>query len=143
MWVYQDATLPQDACQADFYGAFKKKSASARLGPRTIPFATGLSPMAGFSAAASPPSFYGGSLVAWTPAHGCGGYDVEWSRTQYPWKAAGGSRRLRRPRCFRSSPAPGGIGFADQPVLPGNQRMSWSNPVRLRIATPTFRVVGG
>ena len=32
-WVYQDAMLPQDACQADFYGAFKRKSAPARLGP--------------------------------------------------------------------------------------------------------------
>ncbi len=45
---------------------------------------------AGFiSASSRRSSFYGAALVAWTPATGATSYDIEWSRTRYPWKAAG------------------------------------------------------
>jgi hypothetical protein len=142
---FQDLMLPQDACQAGNVLQFGRKSVDPGLGSRYVPFATGLSPAGRLHSASSKrSSFYGAALVAWTPATGATSYDVEWSRTRYPWKAAG---RHSTPATSVMLPLRSGTWWyrvrGINPYLPGNQKMSWSNPVRLRIATPTFRVVRG
>ena len=137
--------LPQDACQAGNVLQFGRKSVDPGLGSRYVPFATGLSPSGRLHSASSRrSSFYGAALVTWTPATGATSYDIEWSRTRYPWKAAG---RHSTPATSAMLPLRAGTWWyrvrGINPYLPGNQKMSWSNPVRLRIASPTFRVVGG
>jgi hypothetical protein len=144
-WIYQDLMLPQDACQAGNVLEFGRKSVDPSLGSRAVPFATGLSPNGRLHSASSRrSSFYGAALVAWTPATGATSYDVEWSRTSYPWRAAG---RQSTPATSAMLPLRAGTWWyrvrGINPYLPGNQKMSWSNPVRLRIASPTFRVVRG
>ena len=54
------------------------------------PFVSGLSPKGRLtSAASSRPSFYGSPLVAWEPALGADQYEVQWSKTKYPWRKEG------------------------------------------------------
>ena len=138
--------LPQDACQAG--SVLRVRTEERRPGPRVA--ATSRSPPASRRRAGfilprvRRSSFYGAALVAWTPATGAASYDIEWSRTTYPWKAAG---RQQTPATSAMLPLRAGTWWyrvrGINPYLPGNQKMSWSNPVRLRIASPTFRVVRG
>ena len=60
------------------------------LTDRGAPTATGLAPNGRrMTAVTSRPSFYGSPLVTWEPASGAVGYQVEWSRSKYPWRPAG------------------------------------------------------
>ena len=42
-------------------------------------------------------SFYGAPLVSWTPALGAAEYEVQWSKTQYPFRSLPAARRARWP----------------------------------------------
>ena len=142
---YQDVMLPQDACQAGSVLQFGKKSANPRLTVGATPYVTGLSPNGRLrSAPGRKSSFYGVPLVAWTPAAGAVGYDVQWSHARYPWRAAGSARTYSTSAMLPLRP---GIWWyrvrGINPWQPGNTRMSWSDPVRIRIAKPTFSVAGG
>jgi hypothetical protein len=161
---YRELETPQDACEAGRVGAFGKVSEPA-LTAGGAPFATGLSPSGRLvQATRSKPSFYGAPLVAWQPALGADQYQLQWSKTRYPWRAYdpvskqryekftyATSALLDRTVTTPSGPgrgplAPGtwyyrvrGIDFA----LPGNARaMSWSDPVTIHIAKPVFKVSG-
>jgi hypothetical protein len=141
---YQDVIVPQDACQAGNVGTFQKRSTKPRLSAGA-PYVTGLSPSGRLlSAASSRSSFYGLPLVAWTPSTGATAYDVEWSRTNYPWRKAGS---LQTPATSALLPLTPGTWYyrvrGIDPWLPGNTKLAWSGPVRVHIARPTFSVHGG
>ena len=140
---YYDVETPQDACAAGRVLEFGKTSepAVARSGS---PFASGLSPKGRLTAAVTKrPSFYGSPLVAWEPALGADQYEVQWSKSRYPWRKEGG--KLTYATSASLPVAPGtwwyrirGINFS----LPGTARaMTWSAPVALRVARPTFAIV--
>jgi len=140
---YYDAESPQDACAAGRVLAFGKTSEPA-VSRSGSPFVSGLSPRGRLTAAASAtPSFYGAPLVAWEPALGADQYQVQWSKTKYPWRKEG--EKLTYATSALLPVTPGiwwyrirGINFS----LPGTARaMTWSDPVGLRVATPTFTVV--
>ena len=82
-------------------------------------------------------------LVAWTPSTGATAYDVEWSRTSYPWRKAGS---LQTPATSAMLPLKPGTWFyrvrGINPMLPGSKKLRWSGPMRVQIAKPTFSVVG-
>ena len=143
---YHDAELSQDACQGgpgvpQRVLPFGKESAGAKPVSR----ATGLSTKGRLlSAVSAVTQFYGAPLVTWEPAPAAVEYDLEWSRSRYPWRPAG----------TRSTPAtsmmlpltPGTWWYRVRGVnhsVPGNQKMAWSPPVKIRIASPTFSVAGG
>src|SRR5581483_11252816 len=48
-------------------------------------FATGLSSDGRLTSAVHTTAFYGQPLVSWTPALGAEVYEVQWSKTQYPF----------------------------------------------------------
>jgi hypothetical protein len=141
---YQDLIVPQDACQAGKVQMFQKRSTKPRLSAGA-PYVTGLSPRGRLlSASGSRNAFYGIPLVAWTPSTGAIAYDVEWSRTGYPWRKAGSMQTAATSALLPLTPGTWyyrvrGI----DPWLPGNHKLSWSGPVRVRIARPTFSVHGG
>jgi len=141
---YQDLIVPQDACEQGNVQMFKKRSTEPRLGAGA-PYVTGLSPSGRLlSAAGSKSSFYGVPLVAWTPSTGATAYDVEWSRTSYPWHVAGHLQTPATSALLRLAPGTWyyrvrGI----NPWLPGNKKLRWSGPMRVQIAKPTFSVSGG
>ena len=141
----RDLELPQDACQDGRRGEFRKTSVKPDLADGIVPFATGLSPSGGLHSARSPRAqFYGGSLVTWNPAPAAAAYDLQWSRTRYPWRVAGGLQTFSTSGSLPLKPGTWWYrvrGINDS--LPGNQKMGWTAPVKIQIAKPTFRVIGG
>jgi hypothetical protein len=141
---YQDTELPQDVCAAGRVFQFGKLSEAVVASAGAAPYVSGLSTTGRlFTANRARPSVYGAPLVAWKPALGADRYEVQWSRSAYPWTKAGS---LETPSTSATLPlTPGrwhyrvrGISLA----LPaGGRQMSWSDAVALRVAKPTFRVV--
>ena len=140
---YYDAETPQDACAAGRVLAFGKTSEPA-LAKGGAPFVSGLSPKGRLTAAVGKtPSFYGSPLVAWEPALGADQYQVQWSKTQYPWRSEG--EKLTYATSVLLPVTPGrwfyrvrGLNFS----MPGTARaMTWSDPVEVRVTKPTFSVV--
>jgi hypothetical protein len=146
---YRDLELPQDVCAHGRVARFAKNSEPS-LTSAGEAFASGLS-SGGKLVAASPNSpFYGNPLVAWTPALGAAMYQVQWSKTRAPFKPV------------LSGGAPGVLAWGTSVVLPltprtwyyrvrgfdyslptGAQEMSWSDPSRIVVAKPKFKIVGG
>src|SRR5207302_10792638 len=147
---YQDLELPQDVCAAGRVMRFGKESEPSLVSSGEL-FATGLSSEGRLTSAVHTTAFYGQPLVSWTPALGAEVYEVQWSKTQYP---------------FTPQPAPAGtLGILTSstsivlPVTPGTwwyrvrgfdyslptaaQQMSWSDPAKLVVAAPKFKLVGG
>ncbi len=140
---YWDLELPQDVCTAGRVQSFGKGS-KPLVASSTSPYVSGLSPKGRLtSAATSRPSFYGAPLVAWEPALGADQYQVQWSKTRYPWVKAGEKFTFATSALLTLEPGVWyyrvrGVNFS----LPGTARaMSWSAPVGVKVAKPTFVVV--
>ena len=144
--MYRDLELPQDVCDKGRFLTFGKSSRTPVLTDRGAPTATGLAPNGRRTTAVTTrPSFYGSPLVTWEPASGAVGYQVEWSRSKYPWRPAGA---VKTPATSSMLPLKSGLwwyrvrGVNDS--LPGKQQfMTWSNPVSVVITKPTFEVTHG
>jgi hypothetical protein len=147
--VYRDTELTQEACEKR-QQRFGKQSAPA-LVANGAPFASGLSPTGRLIAASeSSAAFYGPPLVAWAPALGADAYEVQWSKTAYPFRpqANGKSGGLGLQTFATSATLPlkpgtwyyrvRGINFS---VPGGANQMSWSNSVRLVVTKPRFVVI--
>lgn len=142
-YTYADAEVAQDACAAGRVMSFGKASPPVVAGAGS-PYASGLSPSGRLIAASgNQVRFYGKPLVAWKPAVGADTYEVEWSRTRYPWRASG---RASVDGTATTLPLrPGAwwyrIRGIDSALPAGHQFMTWSPPLALSVAKPTFRLV--
>jgi hypothetical protein len=146
---YQDAELPQDVCAAGRVMRFGKESEPSLVAGGQL-FATGLSSDGRLTSALHTTSFYGQPLVSWTPALGADVYEVQWSKTPYPFSPQPTSTGT--PGILTSStsivlPVTPGTwyyrvrGF-DYSLPTGAQQMSWSDPAKLVVAAPKFSIVG-
>lgn len=149
---YRELELPQEACASGRVMRFGKTSEPA-LTSSSAPFASGLSPTGRLIAAATKtPRFYGTPHVAWTPALGAAVYEVQWSKTGYPFRAEVDTRIGTKGFLTLATSAilplkPGtwwyrvrGINYS----LPtGAQQMSWSDPAKIIVSKPRFRVERG
>ncbi len=142
---YHDVETPQDVCAAGRIASFGKSSEPAVSRSRT-PYASGLTPKGRLTAARRVvPSFYGTPLVAWKPAIGADQYQVQWSKKGYPWRTEGEKLTYGTSALLPLTPGRWfyrvrGINFS----MPGTARaMTWSDPVQLTVAKPTFAVVKG
>jgi hypothetical protein len=146
--AYVDLELAQDVCAAGRVQRFGV-STEPTLTTAQAPFATGLSATGRLVSAAKTPAFYGQPLVAWTPALGADIYQVQWSKTKYPFKAEDDPRTKTK----------GALTFSNSAVLPltpgtwyyrvrgfnynlptGVQQMGWSAPEKLVVASPKFKL---
>ena len=90
------------------------------------------------------PVVYSTPLVAWRPVVGATAYEVQWSRSKYPWRARGSSftfatstvLQLGRRRWYYRVR---GLNAAQV----GTPAMTWSAPVAVKVVRPTFRISGG
>jgi hypothetical protein len=142
---YRDIQLPEDVCRAGGAARFGKVSKPVLVGDRS-PFASGLSPDgAKLVPAKKPvPSFYGPPLVAWEPVAGAQEYEVQWSKSPNPWRAAGPPLPPSGATSAILPLTPGRWYYRVRglnPLLPGKPEMTWSKPVSLRIAKPRFKIV--
>lgn len=147
---YRDMELAQEVCASGRVLRFGKTSEPIVTGAGA-PFASGLSVGGRLTTATRASStFYGHPLVAWSPALGAAVYQVQWSKTRYPFRPELDPRTGTRGLLTLSTSAilplrPGtwwyrvrGVNFQ----LPsGAQQMSWSPAARLVVARPKFRVV--
>jgi hypothetical protein len=150
--IYQDMELPQEACAAGRVQRFGISSEPS-LTTGSAPFATGLSPSGRLTSASTTPSFYGSPLVAWTPAFGADIYEVQYSKSKYPFK----------PEIDPRSKTTGELTWSTSDVLPfrgsamagtwwyrvrgidynlptGVQQMGWSDPEKLVVTKPAFKI---
>jgi len=147
---YIDGELPQDACAAGRIQRFGISSAPS-LTTGAAPYATGLSSKGRLISSVNTKAFYGAPLVSWTPAPGARAYEVQWSKTRYPFS----------PQTDPRTNGPGYLTMATSAILPlrpgtwwyrvrgfdynlptNAQQMAWSTPARLTVAKPTYRVSG-
>jgi hypothetical protein len=141
--TYQEPELTQESCAAGRVLAFGKSSEPVVTG-QTSPFVSGLSPDGKLVAAAgSQPRFYGQPLVAWQPAVAADQYEVQWSHTRYPWKTAGTQQTWGTSFTLPLTP---GTWFyrvrgLDSLMIGKKPQLSWSDPVKLVVTKPRFRVV--
>jgi hypothetical protein len=148
---YQDLELAQDVCADGRVKRFGKNSEPALTAAGEL-FASGLSPKGLLTSGANSQAFYGSPLVAWTPALGATVYEVQWSKKPYPFKPEPNPQNQN---------ALGTIVLGTSTVLPlkpgtwyyrvrgfnysaptGAQQMSWSDPAKIVVAKPKFRVIG-
>jgi hypothetical protein len=149
---YQDLELAQDVCAAGRVKRFGKNSEPALTAAGEL-FASGLSPKGLLTSGTNSQAFYGSPLVAWTPALGATVYEVQWSKKRYPFQPEPNPQNQN---------ALGTLVLGTSTVLPlkpgtwyyrvrgfnyslptGAQQMSWSDPARIVVAKPKFRVIGG
>jgi hypothetical protein len=140
-FVYVDTEVPQDACSAGRVSTFAKVSRPA-IAAGGGPFVSGLTPKGRLLASAgSRPVVYSTPLVAWKPVIGATGYELEWSKTRYPWRRSGAVTTQSTSAVLNLKP---GRWFYRvrglNPVQVGTSAMTWSAPVSIRVARPTFRV---
>jgi hypothetical protein len=146
--LYVDTELAEDACAAGRVQRFGIESEPS-LTSAQAPFATGLSSTGRLTSAAHTSQFYGQPLVAWTPAFNADIYQVQYSKTQYPFK----------PELDPRTNTKGFLTFSTSDVLPlspgtwyyrvrgidynlptGVQQMGWSEPEKLVVSPPKFKV---
>jgi hypothetical protein len=140
---FRDTRSVDAACDAA-RGTFVKTSARPAVGPPSTPYASGLSPLGKVvSTERERQRLYGNPLVAWRPALGATRYEVQWSRSENPWRTLGS---LSTHSTSVSLPvAPGTWWYRVRGLnasIDGNPRMPWSAPARVRITVPTLAVVG-
>jgi hypothetical protein len=145
---YHDAEVPQDACAAGRVAAFGKTSQPATTSA-TTPYVSGLAPTGELVAAqTAKPSFYRAALIAWEPAFGATGYEVQWSRTRYPWRPASTTPFYTSATSVLLEGLAPGVWFyrvrGIDPYVPGPvKQMSWSTPQQFRLAKPRFTIQDG
>ncbi len=143
---YVDVETPQDACQAGRVASFGKESDGVRTGNSSgTPFVSGLAPNGRFmNSTGARPTVYSTPLVAWEPATGATAYQVQWSKTRYPWRAAGTVKTFATSMILS---LPSGTWYYRIRGLNQAQirraEMAWSAPVALKVATPKFTISGG
>jgi hypothetical protein len=140
--TYQDVLLPQDVCAKGRFLTFGKASRTPVPTSGGHPTATGLSPTGSLlSSVTWKPRFFGSPLVTWDPAPGAVAYQVQWSRSSYPWRPAGSVRTAATSALLPLEP---GIWWyrvrGIDSSLPGSQLMGWSTQVPIEITSPTFSV---
>ncbi|HEY2327678.1 MAG TPA: hypothetical protein VGH52_09360 [Gaiellaceae bacterium] len=143
--AYQDTAVAQDACEAGDVMSFGKVSAPVVTSSST-PFVSGLAPSGRMeTSAAKVPTLHDSPLVAWEPATGAETYEVQLSRTKYPWKKTWDQTTDATSIVLPLGPKNVGTWWyrvrGINPALPpGAQAMTWSAPVKFRISGDRFVV---
>lgn len=147
---YVDAELPQDVCAA---GRVQRVGIASQpsLTSAQTPFVTGLSSTGRLTSAVRTSTFYGSPLVAWTPAYNADLYEIQYSKAKYPFTAEIDPRStVRGYLTFDTSdvlPLTSGTWYyrvrgIDFSLPTGVQQMSWSDPQKIVVSPPTFKVAG-
>jgi hypothetical protein len=138
---YLDLEVPQDACEAGRVATFAKLSRPVITASGT-PYVSGLTPGGRLLASAGRrPVVYSTPLVAWRPVVAATAYEIEWSRTKYPWRHAGSLVTRSTSAVLKLGP---GLWYyrvrGMNAAQIGVSAMTWSAPAAVRIVRPTFRI---
>jgi len=143
---YQDVSVPQDACQAGDvmgFGTISRPVVTAA----GKPFLSGVAPTGRqVEAAGTHAQVYASPIAAWEPTVGATKYQVQLSRTLYPWHAA---KQVSTPATSVVLPlSTSDVGTwyyrvrgIDETLPAGGRAMSWSPPVKLKITGNRIAIV--
>ena len=141
---YKDAELPEDACAAGRIARFGRVGTPVETGNKKA-YVTGpaLAGKVRSIAASSVPRVYGNTpLVTWTPVPTADRFELQWSRTRYPFAAAGNLVTQTTSGILSLSP---GVWYyrvrGIDVQIPKSQSMAWSSVRKIKVAKPVFRVV--
>jgi hypothetical protein len=143
---YQDTAVPQDACQSGAKWAFGKVSRPV-VTSAGKPFVSGVRPNGrSVASVGAHTAVYETPIVAWQPAIGATDYQVELSRSRYPWHA---TTQLSTPATSITLPLTkldAGTWFyrvrgVNQALPTAAQAMTWSSVVRIKITGDQFAIV--
>ena len=142
-FTYYDAESPQDACESGRMASFGKESRPVITTAGT-PYVSGLSPKGRLLAQAGRrPVVYSTPLIAWRPVVAATAYEVQWSRTKYPWRSRGSALTYATSSVLQLG---SGLWYYRVRGLNaaqvGTPAMSWSAPVAVKVVRPTFRISG-
>lgn len=143
-FTYYDAESPQDACESGRMGSFGKESRPVITTSGT-PYVSGLSPKGRLLAQAGRrPVVYSTPLIAWRPVVGATAYEIQWSRTKYPWRSRGSAFTYATTSVLQLD---AGLWYYRirglNAAQVGTPAMTWSAPVAVKVVRPTFRISGG
>jgi hypothetical protein len=143
-FTYYDAESPQDACESGRMASFGKESRPVITTSGT-PYVSGLSPKGRLLAQAGRrPVVYSTPLIAWRPVVGATAYEVQWSRTKYPWRSRGSAITYATSSVLQLN---AGLWYYRirglNAAQVGTPAMTWSAPVAVKVVRPTFRISGG
>jgi hypothetical protein len=141
---YWDDEVPQDVCSSryGFFGIASQPAVTVNPASR-LPYAWGLTTKGKLRAATSKrPTFAGTPVVAWQPAEGATAYEVQVSKTGYPWRTYG---NLYTFSTSTALPLKAGTWYyrvrGINLTLPnGASTMAWSPKVGFVIARPKFKI---
>jgi hypothetical protein len=142
---YWDDEIPQDACATGRSATFGKESQQPDTGG-AVPYSSGLSPKGRLAPASTrKPTFFGAPLVAWKPSLGAQLYEVQWSKTSYPWRPVGNLYTYSTETTLPLQPGTWyyRIRGIDLFIPSGAAQMAWSDNTPVVVAKPKFRVVPG
>jgi hypothetical protein len=144
LFTYYDAESPQDACESGRMASFGKESRPVITSSGT-PYVSGLSPKGRLLAQAGRrPVVYSTPLIAWRPVVGATAYEVQWSRTKYPWRSRGSALTYATSSVLQLD---AGLWYYRirglNAAQVGTPAMTWSAPVAVKVVRPTFRISGG
>jgi hypothetical protein len=143
---YQDAAVPQDACESGTIMGFGKVSRPV-VTTAGKPFVSGVAPTGRTVAAVGQHAeVYASPIVAWQPAVGATTYQVELSRTLYPWHATKGVRTPATSVLLPLTKFNAGTWFyrvrgINEALPVGARAMTWSPIVRIKITGDRFTIV--
>lgn len=145
---YWDDELAEDVCQGGSgrIATLGKTSQQPTTASTSAPFISGLSPKGGLRAASvKRPTFYGAPIVAWEPVLGAGFYEVQWSKSAYPWRPVGNLYTYSTQTTLKLQPGKWyyRVRGIDLYVPTGAAQLAWSENTGIVVAKPKFRVVGG
>jgi hypothetical protein len=138
--------VPQDSCQAGLGMSFGKVSEPV-VTSSGRPFLSGVGPTGRTVAAAGAnPVVFASPIAAWQPVIGASKYQVEMSRSLYPWHA---TKAVGTPATSVVLPVTkydAGVwyyrvrGF-NESLPAGARAMAWSDPVRVRVTGNRIAIV--
>ncbi len=143
--TYRDLELPQDVCNAGRVLSFGKTSEPALASTKNSPFASGLSPTGKLvSATTTKPSFYGPPLVSWQPTLAAAAYEVQWSKSRYPFITA--ATPILTYGTSAMLPLTAGTWYyrvrgINLSLPSGARAMAWSDAQPIVVAKPKFKIV--
>jgi hypothetical protein len=143
--TYRDLELPQDVCNAGRVLSFGKTSEPALASNSNSPFASGLSPTGKLvSAKTAKPSFYGPPLVSWQPTLAASAYEVQWSKTKYPFTTA--ATPILTYGTSAILPLTAGTWYyrvrgVNLALPTGARAMAWSPAQPIVVAKPKFKII--
>jgi len=144
--TYQETSVGQDACEAGDVMSFGKNSKPV-VTVSGKPFVSGVAPTGRMVAAVGAKAeVYAQPIVAWKPTVAASKYQVEVSRTLYPWHA---KWRLNTPATSMVLPLTKldagswyyRVRAIDNSLPAGARAVAWSPPTKIKITGDRFAVV--